>query len=443
MATNQLAPSPQEAHDQQADLEATILHSLVFTPELIRSIDLNPEWFVSIQHQLLATYLINAHGEQSYMHIRDGIEDDSPGTITQATWNAILENEPLPNMFSYQVHSLDHAYRKRKVLRSAQAYSKTPSNSNLEAVATATQALQSFEQETTVTLTMADLEAQLLDKMASNTAAPGIKAFPYLDIALNGGLMPGMLLTIGARPAVGKSAWALNLAAQVISKQPEARLDYFSLEMTATELYKRLVTMTVATNSIISGRVHSNINGGSLNAPGNSLNADQQKMVHKATSYISAMDMQFHTGDLSLNKIVQVIRQRKAEASHEYVAIIDYLGLVNVYPRHKDHRLDIEEITRQLKLLAIELEIPIVLLTQLNRGIESRQDKKPILSDLRESGAIEQDSNVVAFLYNDTASDTKADLRNVVLSISKNREGKLADLGYTFDTRHMYFAEVR
>ncbi|MCT3326978.1 DNA helicase, partial [Lacticaseibacillus paracasei] len=102
-------------------------------------------------------------------------------------------------------------------------------------------------------------------------------------------------------------------------------------------------------------------------------------------------------------------------------------------------RLQIEEITRQFKVLTNELGIPIVLLSQLSRGVENRQDKQPVLSDLRESGSIEQDSNAVGFLWNSDRDNEKSDIRTVTLTIAKNREGALGSIDFVFCAPKLQF----
>lgn len=140
----------------------------------------------------------------------------------------------------------------------------------------------------------------------------------------------------------------------------------------------------------------------------------------------------------TLQQIEKVIRQRTASAKGQYLAVVDYLGLITV-PRQSDRRLQIEQITRELKVLTNELNIPILLLSQLSRNIEQRQSQRPMLSDLRESGSIEQDSNAVGFLYNEDRSQAHEKIRSVIFSIQKNREGELADIHMTFDAEHMRF----
>lgn len=117
---------------------------------------------------------------------------------------------------------------------------------------------------------------------------------------------------------------------------------------------------------------------------------------------------------------------------------MDYLGLIGVRGQ-PDRRLQIEEITRQFKVLTNELNIPIVLLSQLSRGVENRQDKQPVLSDLRESGSIEQDSNAIGFLWNSDRQDEKSDIRTVTLTIAKNREGALGSIDFRFFAPKLQF----
>ncbi|WP_263849068.1 DnaB helicase C-terminal domain-containing protein [Lacticaseibacillus nasuensis] len=162
------------------------------------------------------------------------------------------------------------------------------------------------------------------------------------------------------------------------------------------------------------------------------------KKVEEAGQTLRSYDLRLWDKQLKLQQIVKVLRQRAATAKHGYLAIVDYLGLIEV-PGQPDRRLQIEEVTRQFKLLTNELDVPIIMLSQLSRGIESRNDKKPMLSDLRESGSIEQDSNAVGFLWNSDRSNEKSDVRSVTLTIAKNREGALGDVNFNFFANKLQF----
>ena len=238
--------------------------------------------------------------------------------------------------------------------------------------------------------------------------------------------MPGRLLTIGARPAVGKSAFAINIIIEALKQQPELTVDMFSLEMSNSENYNRLLACKTG------------ISAGKFINPKRSLSDAEKIEVEKAGNVLKDYHLQFYDKQVELHQIVKTIRQRAADAPKGYLAVIDYLGLIGVRS-HADRRLQIEEITRQFKVLTNEIGIPIVLLSQLSRGIENRQDKQPVLSDLRESGSIEQDSNAVGFLWNSDRENEKSDVRTVTLTIAKNREGALGSIDFVFCAPKLQF----
>ena len=254
----------------------------------------------------------------------------------------------------------------------------------------------------------------------------GIKTYFTLNNILGGGLMPGRLLTIGARPGVGKSAFAVNLIIEALKQQPELTVDMFSLEMSNAENYNRLLACKTG------------ISAGKFINPQKSLSDAEKVEVEKAGNVLKDYHLQLYDKQVELPQIVKTMRQRAADADKGYLAIVDYLGLIGVRSQ-SDRRLQIEEITRQFKVLTNELGIPIVLLSQLSRGIENRQDKQPVLSDLRESGSIEQDSNAVGFLWNSDRQNEKSDIRTVTLTIAKNREGALGSIDFRFFAPKLQF----
>ena len=280
--------------------------------------------------------------------------------------------------------------------------------------------------QTVTESTIADLAADMEDKMIHGAADNGIKTYFTLNNILGGGLMPGRLLTIGARPGVGKSAFAVNLIVEALKQQPELTVDMFSLEMSNAENYNRLLACKTG------------ISAGKFINPQKSLNDAEKVEVEKAGNVLKDYHLQLYDKQVELPQIVKTMRQRAADADKGYLAIVDYLGLIGVRSQ-SDRRLQIEEITRQFKVLTNELGIPIVLLSQLSRGIENRQDKQPVLSDLRESGSIEQDSNAVGFLWNSDRQNEKSDIRTVTLTIAKNREGALGSIDFRFFAPKLQF----
>jgi replicative DNA helicase len=236
-----------------------------------------------------------------------------------------------------------------------------------------------------------------------------------------------MLFTIGARPSTGKTAFSVNLAYEALMNDKEVEVDFFTLEMNKQEMLNRFISRMTGVSSSM------------LRSKANELDDIVKSLISKSTATLLNSKLRVYDGLETLGEIVQTIRKNASKAKQgKYLAIIDYIGLVKV-PNVKDRYIEVGEVTRELKRLTNEFNIPIVALSQLSRGIESRQDKTPVLSDLRESGSIEQDSNVVAFLHRPQKVNSD---RVVQLSIRKNREGELADINFTFIGEEMTFKEV-
>lgn len=271
----------------------------------------------------------------------------------------------------------------------------------------------------------------LFEYRLENDAPQGIKTFSQMDSALGGGIQAGMLITIGARPAVGKSAFAINLIQKCLERNKGMRVDLFSLEMPKREILARFLSL----NTRIQSYYFKNLN--------RLLTPVDKELVRSAIEYYRQEDIQVFDKVSDINRILAIIKERASTAKENgYIAVIDYVGLIKVANSKKDRRLQIEEITRELKVLANEYQIPIIILSQLSRGVESRQDKSPQLSDLRESGSIEQDSNVVGFLTNVETEENNDGYQRIEFQIRKNRDGELMDLKFKFFKNRMFFQEV-
>ncbi len=222
------------------------------------------------------------------------------------------------------------------------------------------------------------------------------------------GFNPGDLVIIAARPAMGKTAIVLNTALQNLEKGDG--VIFFSLEMPETQLMTRLL-------SAKTGVPLQNVRKGELDP-------NQAKQIEDAFQDLSNKKL-FVDDNGSLNVNQLRARARKIAQNEENnikIIIIDYLQLMSG-TGGQDRRLTVDEISRGLKLLARELSVPIVALSQLNRGLESRPDKRPMLSDIRESGAIEQDADIIMFVYRDDIYKERDEQR---------KEKEAADKGETY-----------
>ena len=233
--------------------------------------------------------------------------------------------------------------------------------------------------------------------------------FTDLDY-ITSGLQRSDLILVAARPAMGKTAFALSMAEYIAvkSKVPTA---VFSLEMSDVQLVKRMMAMDASID------LHA-INTGDLTG------AEWESLIESVQNIAeSKLFLIDNLSGLTINDICSKCRKLKLEHDLSLV-IIDYLQLIDAGKRTESRQQEIASISRTLKSLARELNIPIVALSQLNRGVELREDKRPKLADLRESGAIEQDADIVMFLYRDEVYNPSEDNKGKAeLIIGKHRNG--------------------
>lgn len=409
------------------ELEKEIIGSLLRDPSLIKNVYLEAEWFNHAGYQEIFRVLSILDGQTSnlfdiYAYVKNAKQD------TQVTFKEFNEIE---QSIVTTAHILNNAtllrkqYLDLKLLRTAQQATEFLDDEikfELKNVLTQLERLDTETDEGNLTATYDLIEAKL-----EAEGDYGIKTFGNLDFSLGGGLYGGMLLTIGARPGVGKTAFgAVNLVDNAIRRNENLAVDIFTLEMSKQELVNRYVSL------------HTGISTFKLRNPNKVLTPKEKQQVREALAKLRTYNLHIHDKSSYLEDITNHIKKRVFEhGNRPYLCVIDYLGLVKIRGKQRDRRLEIEIITRELKVLANELNIVIILLSQLSRGIEHRQNKIPVLSDLRESGSIEQDSNMVGFLYQPEEKYPK----EIELVIRKNREGTLSTLKYEFDGHKMEFEE--
>ena len=252
----------------------------------------------------------------------------------------------------------------------------------------------------------------------------GLKTgFTDLDSALNG-MEGGNLIIVAGRPSMGKTSFAFNIAENLAVKQNKV-VAGFSLEMPEQELIQRSV-------SSLSGVSYTAMKTGRIKD-------EQWKLITKATGQLSNSNLHIdETAGLSVMQIRSRMRKLQRKQGLDLV-VIDYLQLMT-HPKADRHDLSVGETTKQLKSMAKEFNIPIILLSQLNRGLEQRQDKRPVMADLRESGAIEQDADVIMFVYRDEVYDDESvDKGKAEIIIRKNRNGATCAVTLTFQGYLMKF----
>ena len=248
--------------------------------------------------------------------------------------------------------------------------------------------------------------------------------YSALDQVISG-LNKSDLLLIAARPAMGKSSFALNLATNVALKSQKT-VAFFSLEMSNEQLISKILSCESSVSS-------KNLQTGDIQA------SDWIKLG-LAAQKLSKAPMYFDdTAGITVSQIKAKLRRVKNLG----LVVIDYLQLISSGKRNENRVQEVSEITRNLKIMAKELNVPVVTLSQLSRGPEARSDHRPMLADLRESGSIEQDADIVMFIYRDAYYNPDSNDVNVAeIIVAKNRHGQTDTVKLVWDGEYSRFSSL-
>jgi len=274
-----------------------------------------------------------------------------------------------------------------------------------------------------------DIFFELKEKSLSPTLSGLSSGFYDLDSLIQG-FQKSDLIIIAGRPSMGKTALSLNIALNII-KNSKSPVLFFSIEMSKEQIMYRLLAMETNINQmrLRSGKLYQN-DWIKLN-----------KMIKIMSKFPLFID---DTSDLSIQDIRSKLKTILFEQNNLGLIVIDYLQLMqSSKPRTENRVQELSQITRSLKIIAREFNIPIIALSQLSRNVENRIDKKPILSDLRESGSIEQDADLVLMLYRNIYNNNKnlynQDSQLIELNIAKQRNGPIGTVKLKFDEKRTKF----
>jgi replicative DNA helicase len=251
--------------------------------------------------------------------------------------------------------------------------------------------------------------------------------------AVTEGMHPAQLIIIAARPAVGKTAFALNIATAA-AKATKKNIAIFSLEMPAEQLVLRMISSLgqIDNKKLQTGRLES----------------EDYRRLNEAMSQLADTNIFFHDASATTASEIQAkCRRLSTQGEGLGLVLIDYLQLIESSGKYQGARQqEISDISRKLKTMALDLGVPVIALSQLSRGVEKREDKKPVLSDLRESGAIEQDADIVAALH---APDVEVPITDdsipapIQLILLKHRNGPTATIDMLFKKKTSTFLSLK
>ena len=371
-----------------------IFECMIFLTEQYKRIDL-----ITLKNELEKRKVLSTIGGLEYLV---SLQEDIPsmGLIKQHA-HIVREKAILRNLISSATNIITSCYAQNE---------KTIDSVLDDAEKTIFQISHKRTQESFVQLNiwLKKTFQHLSDIKSYSKGVTGIPSgFANLD-KITSGFQKGDLIVLAARPSMGKTALALRFAAQ--ASQEGYALGFFSLEMAAEQLTLRLLS----SESYIP---HYHIRNATISSE------EWLELTHVAAQLGKR---KFFIDDTPLVSIMELrAKARKLKATHNIsMLIVDYLQLLHSTKRHENRHQEVSEISRSLKALAKELEIPVIALSQLSRAVDSRMDKRPMLSDLRESGAIEQDGDLIMFLYRDVVYHQDTENPSLgELIIGKQRNG--------------------
>lgn len=401
--------------------ELRLVAEMLNNPSIITNIDIDSEWFESPQCKLIVEAMTRLRGmkyttEQVHREMRT-IDYFKAGTADELD---ILKNSANQLGIERELARIIHNdYLDRKLHSASVKYAETLSKTDGDKLS------RLLEEKRDVNHIKSDGKLdKAFSEFSENLDKPSdvLTTYKPLDAFLGGGLTGGKLIVLAGRPATGKTAFALNIMHKLFTDNENVQCDFFTFEMGQNELMTRLVSKETHINSL-------------LFVGKDKLSQENKVKARKAYEEMkNTFDLRVYTSEYSnLNDIKYAIKQRLSDK--KYVVFVDYAGLITVNDTRKNERQVMNEVTRELKKLTTDYGITIVLLAQLSRAVEQRQDKRPMLSDLKESGSLEQDANVTLLL----SADDK-DSRKIRCDVAKNREGMTGVAPFIFDKKFMDFS---
>ncbi|MFF3021820.1 replicative DNA helicase [Gottfriedia sp. NPDC057948] len=431
---------PQNIEAEQAVLGAILLDSeaLISTSERLL-----PDDFYRAAHQKLFEAMLKIASRNEPLDVitltselaNQGVLEEVGGV---SYLNDLLASVPTASNVEYYAKSVEEKSTLRRLIRTAtnivtESYAPdTPvdvvlneAEKSILKVAQRTN-VSGFQSIKDVVFTTFSKIETLFNQRGEITGVP--TGFTDLD-RMTAGFQPNDLIIVAARPSVGKTAFALNIAQNVATKTDE-NVAIFSLEMGSDQLVMRMLC------------AEGNINAQALRT-GNLEQEDWNKLTMAASSLAGTGIYIDDTPGIRVNDIRAKCRRLKQEHGLGMI-LIDYLQLIQGNGKSGENRQqEVSEISRSLKGLARELKVPLIALSQLSRSVESRQDKRPMMSDIRESGSIEQDADIVAFLYRDDYYDKESENKNIIeIIIAKQRNGPVGTVSLAFVKEYNKFVNL-
>ena len=430
------------------EAEQAILGCVIIDNEIIVSLsdEMTVQDFYDRRHQLIFSAMLNIYKAQMQMDFTTLIAElqiknqllEAGGAIYLSSLIDVVYTTA--NINDY-VQIVQDAALKRNIISAASSITEAGYNSNYDSTSYIDYAerlimdlskRRKTEGFAPINLVLDNVKNIMLANRARSGDITGLSTgFDNLD-KITLGLQKDNLIILAARPAMGKSAFAMNIAIQAAQNNIKENgegisVAVFSLEMSQEQIAQRMTASQARVNL-------TNIQKGNLNQK-------EMLLVESASDDLAKLNIYFcDQGTVTVADIRAKCRRQQSTAGLDLV-VIDYLQLINGSSRNGNRQEEVSNISRSLKQMARELGVPVIALAQLSREVEKREDKRPIMADLRESGSIEQDADIIMFLYREGYYNRSGENTNNLteLIIAKNRGGVTGTLNFLFQGEYQLF----
>lgn len=423
---------------QHVEAEQTVLGSLLLDGELIKECRLTEQHFSTAMHQAIFKLIRKIEEEGQPLDLVALVSKMEPGFLEQIGgmeyFVNIIEGVPTTANFSYYEGLVWSAWKMNRAGSAAHSMCERLLAEKDEKIIgeTITTLCELEEVDRTLDFDLKDTLVGLYEELHQDTEElTGIETgFSALN-KMTCGLQEGDFIVIGARPSMGKTAFALNIALH--AAKSDAAVGLFSLEMSNKQLLKRMVSCL------------GEVSGRRLKNPKRRFVIEDWEKTSRAFAEIGDLPLEIYDkAGITIQDIwMQVRKLKRKHADKKLLVVIDYLQLITGDSSYKGNRFqEMSEISRKLKLMARDLNVCVVALSQLSRAVEARHDKRPLLSDLRETGQIEQDADVIMLMYREDYYDKETENKDVTeIHVAKHRNGPVGMLKLRFLKEYGRFVE--
>lgn len=414
----------QNNHNDVYNIEAeqVVLGCILQKPELIKDVTVKADEFSLEKHQTIFKSMkaLDKDGNPiDYVTLvtkLGNIKIDQIGGVSYL--QQLGESVPSVEPFHFYEGLVKKAFKVRKVLQIFKSFEFTPSEESLFHTLKLLNELADEDGDFSK-VSNQEILMEIYEELSNQKKGLSGVDTGFLDLnSMTDGFQKDDLIILAARPSVGKTALALNFAMNACKK--ETKVIFFSFEMPQKQLLFRILSSMASINSMFLRQ--------------NQMTDEEMDRAAHVKEIIYKWDLVIdeYPGQTTFDINLKIRREIRNAHEKPCLVIIDYLQLIKTDNSYDRHDLKIAAITRELKIMAKELNVPIILLSQLNRNVEQRVDKRPFMSDLRDSGSIEQDADVILLLHRDDYYNNSEQKNLIDINIAKQRNGPVGPVDLLF-----------